>query len=169
MCACVHMHTCTHTHMYVYTHKHTCADTHFPQAHKIHDFQALFLKHISQFFGYAAILKMSSPKPPLLSWLSCAMAMGVPKGSSTSRPISCATPRSARRTLVEKKPYFAIVTSVFILLSEAVCLQTYHSTVTRCKSTHSNLCGLRQILVFHIWRAACTKGTPTNRALLALV
>jgi len=89
--------------------------------------------------------------------------------SSTSRPIPCATPSSAGRTLVEEKPYFAIVTSVFILLREGVSLQTYHSTVTRCKSTRSNPCGLWQLLIFRIWKAACTKGMPTNRVLLALV
>lgn len=106
---------------------------------------------------------------PLPSWLSHGMATWVPKGSSTSRPGSCATPSSARGTLAEEKPYFSLVPSVFILLSEGVCLQTYHSAVTRCKSTCSNLCGLWQILVFHSWRPARTKGTPTHRALLALV
>lgn len=167
----LHRYVCVHLYCiyFCHIHKHTHVDTHestypFPQARKIHDLQALFLKHISQFFGYAAVLKMSSPKAPLLSRLSRGTAMWVPKGSSTSRPISCATPSLARRTPVEEKLYFAIVASVFILLREGVCLQTYHSTVTRCKSTCSNLCGLWQILVFRIWRAACTKGTPTNRA-----
>lgn len=118
----LHRDVCVYTCIifFFHIHKHTCVDMHegtypFPQAHKIHDWQALFLEHISQFFGHAAILKMSSPKPPLLSWLSCGTAMWVPKGSSTSRPISRATPSPARRTLVEEKPYFAIVASVFIL------------------------------------------------------
>lgn len=70
---------------------------------------------------------------------------------------------------MEEKPYFAIATSGFILLSEGVRLQTSHRAVTRCKSTRSDPCGLRQIPVFRIWRAARTMGTPPNRALLAFV
>lgn len=90
----LHRYVCVHMY-YIYfchIHKHTHVDMHestypLPQAHKIHNLQALFLKHISQFFGYAAILKMSGPKPPLLSWLSRGMAMwdrraAAPQGQS---------------------------------------------------------------------------------------
>lgn len=121
----------------------------FPEGHKIHDLQALFLETLSQFLGHAAVLKLPSPMAPLPSCLSPAMTTpGQPHCHCKLR-----TEDSG-----EEELYFATVTSVFILLSHSVCLQTYHSTAARCKSMCSSwVGGLWQILMFHIWPAACTE------------
>lgn len=108
----------------------------FPEAHKIHDLQALFLETISQFLGHAAVLKMRSPMALLPSWLSHGMTMGA-KGQQHLQANPTATPSLLYRML-KMRNHILLVTSVFILLSESVCLQTYHCTATMCKSMCSN-------------------------------
>lgn len=119
-------------------HKHTCVAIHegtypFPEANKIHDLQALFLESLSQFLGAccsfeAAQSHGSSPQLPVPG-----QDHRDAKGQQHLQANPTATASSG-----ERRNYFAPVTSVFILLSDSVCLQIYHSTATRCKSMCSN-------------------------------
>lgn len=161
---------------FFHIHKHTRVDMHegtypFPQADKIHDLQTLFLEHISQVFGHAAILKMSNPKAPsprlAVLWHG---RVGTEGQEHLKANLMCCSELSTEDTGRGETVFCYCHICMYPAEGEGVCLQTYHSTDdTRCKSTRSILCGLWQILGFHMWRAACTNGMPTNRALLAFV
>lgn len=100
-------------------HKHICVAIHegnfpFPEAHKIHHLQALFLETLAQFLGHAAVLKVPSAITP------------VPehdhrdaKGQQHLQANPTATPSSGQRTL-GRRNHILLQSHLYLSCSERV-------------------------------------------------